>query len=126
MTGEVVVLEDPILDDATPEVLAARDAVADRLAEAGVAMRRAPSPVSFGTLFDHHLRAMEYEIGRVYKTLLEEAGVRVGTKLAEAIRRGVGIPDEPYRESRLVLAAARQRFWSVRKSTPLNSRHYCT
>src|SRR3546814_17137470 len=54
-----------------------------------------------------------YEIGRVHKTLLEEAGDRVGTKLAEAIRRGGGIPDEAYRESRLVLAAARERFWSA-------------
>jgi len=112
-TGEVVVLDDPILGDATADILATRDAVADRLSEAGIPLRRAASPVSFAELFDHHLCAMEYEIGRVHAPLLAKAGDLVGAKLAETIRRGGGISDDAYRQSRLALAAARERFWST-------------
>lgn len=115
--GEVVILDDPVLADASADVLAARDVAADRLAEAGVPVRRAASPVSFAELFDHHLSAMEYEIGRIHGPLLSAAGELVGTKLAEAIRRGAVISDEAYRQSRLALAAARVRFWSAMAGT---------
>ncbi len=111
--GEVVVLDDPILGDATADILAARDAVADRLSEAGIPFRRAASPVSFAELFNHHLCAMEYEIGRIYAPLLFKAGELVGAKLAETIRRGGSISDEAYYQSRRALATARERFWST-------------
>lgn len=111
--SEVVVLDDPILGDATADILAARDAVADRLSEAGIALRRAASPVSFADLFNHHLCAMEYEIGRIYGPLLSKAGELIGAKLAETIRRGGSISDDAYYQSRRALATAREHFWST-------------
>lgn len=112
-TGEVVVLDDPVLGDATADILAARDAVADRLSAAGIRLRRAASPVAFAELFDHHVCVMEYEIGHIHGPLSAKEGALVGAKLADAIRRGGGISDGAYRQSRLALAAARERFWST-------------
>lgn len=108
---EICRIEDPMLDDCDAGVAAAVEAVAERLTAAGHRVRRAPSPIAFGKLYEAQLRATKYEAARIHRHLRDAPAGSVGPKFMAMLHEGLEIADEQYRGDRADLARARATFW---------------
>ena len=105
----IVRLEDPALGSCDAEILKRVGDAADAIAGAGHTVRTAASPEDMAALFEIQRRVMQYEVGRIYRTLVD----RVGPKLRETIGIGLEVSEATYRDNRARLGAARATFWSA-------------
>ena len=109
----IVVLNDPLLADASPCVAEIGQEVADKLAAAGIDCTMRDSPVSLAALNAMHLLIREYELGRAHAALRHAPDGQVTPSLREAIARGLRIGMEDYVRAFRELAAARAVFWDA-------------
>ncbi len=107
----VVVLEDPFFDEADGAILAAREAVAERMAAAGHEVVRRSSPVSLEAVGGCQMAATEYELARIHAGLRGRPTEEVSAKLSEAIERGTARTGEDYLAARREMARARETFF---------------
>lgn len=107
----IAVLQDPLTEDAGDDVSRALAAAADALAGSGHAVESMPASVSFSRVLELQCLTMEYEIGRIHRGFLELPEGQIGTKLLEAIRRGLDVPDDAYGDARREIHELRNRFF---------------
>ncbi|MFQ5763359.1 MAG: amidase [Rhodospirillales bacterium] len=107
----IAVLEDPLTEDASKDVSRALAAAAKALAGSGHAVEPMSASVSFSRLLELHSLTLEYEIGRIYRGFLELPEGQIGTKLLEAIRRGLDFSDDAYGDARREIHELRNRFF---------------
>ncbi len=107
----IVVLEDPLIAaKSAPSTAAAVAALAERLAGADLALRRATSPAGWEAMIATHRIVMLAELGRTHARLPRD---RVSARIAADIEAGLAIPDADYHAALRALAAARRGFWSA-------------
>jgi aspartyl-tRNA(Asn)/glutamyl-tRNA(Gln) amidotransferase subunit A len=105
----IVVLEDPLVARLSVASTSARiAALADTLAGAGLAVRRAAAPASLEEMLATHRRVMVAELGRTHARLPRD---RIAPRIAEDIEAGLAIPDDAYLADLRSLAALRHAFW---------------
>lgn len=108
----IVVLRDPLLDERmAPSVPLALEALAVRLAAAGLPVRKALSPVPFEQLIAMHRTVLLFELGRIHAHLLDQPEA-ISSRLAADIREGLTLPQSRHAEATAALIAARQSFWA--------------
>jgi len=117
--ARVVVLDDPFLGECDDEIMAARDAVADRLRAAGHAVEHVASPISMEALNDVQGHTTVYELARVHAGLLEFPEDQAGTVLRQAVIDGDEITHEIYRRERAEIDALRAAFYDVIRPTDI-------
>lgn len=109
-TPRIVLLEDPLIAaKVAGSTAAAVQALADRLANAGLALRRAASPASLEAMLDQHRPVMVAELGRTHARLPKD---RIAPRIAEDIAAGLATPDADYHAGLRRLAALRRAFWA--------------
>lgn len=109
-TRRIVLLEDPLIaGKVAGSTAAAVQALADRLANAGLALRRAASPASLQAMLDQHRPVMVAELGRTHARLPKD---RIAPRIAEDIAAGLATPDADYHAGLRRLAALRRAFWA--------------
>ena len=111
--ARVAVLDDPLLQAASPAVLRMLDRLAASLRAGGVTVVERSSPADLTMLNDVHLLLREYELGHVHAALLDAAEGMVTPSLREAVARGRAIDATRYRDAASRLAAARGSFWTA-------------
>ena len=105
----LVLLEDPLIARlAAPSTSAGVAALAARLAGAGIALRRAVSPVPLDDMLAALRGVMLVELGRTHAGLPRD---RIAPKIAEDIVAGLAVPDAEYQAGLRALAGYRQAFW---------------
>lgn len=117
--ARVVVLEDPFLGECEAEIMAARDAVAERLRAAGHAVEHVAAPISMEALNDVQGHTTVYELARVHAALLEFPEDQVGTVLRQAVIDGDAITHEIYRRERAEIDTMRAAFYDVIRPTDI-------
>ncbi|MFC3230075.1 amidase family protein [Marinibaculum pumilum] len=105
----VVVLDDPLHEEAEPEVARALAQAAGVLSANGHRILRLAPPVPLGRILDAHRTVMEYELARVHEGLQTAPLDDVALALREAISRGGWIEAAGYRQAQAEIAAARQQ-----------------
>jgi aspartyl-tRNA(Asn)/glutamyl-tRNA(Gln) amidotransferase subunit A len=109
---KVVLIEDPLLDDASDEAMhACRDLHASFADKCAIESRSAP--VSMTRVLDLLRSIMHYELSRIYGRLLELPAGVVGQKFSEAIREGQAISDAQYRGERAEADLLRWKFFQA-------------
>lgn len=103
----VYMLDDAHLMDATADVVAAVDAVRERLIERGVKVERRASPIDFARLAALQWSTTIYEAGRAMRGFLQLADGQIGSKLREAITRGCAISETQYLDERQEISRLR-------------------
>ncbi len=111
-TARVIVLEDPLFDQADAAIMTARDTAADMMAAAGHQVVRLPSPVSLEAVGKAQMQATEYELARVHAGLLDHPPEDVSEKLREAIDRGGKSSTDDYLADRREMDRARATFFA--------------
>lgn len=106
------IVEDDLLAEASPAVVASLAEVERRLRAAGHAVSRTPSPIALRELLALHTTVLEFELARVHGHLRDAAAGEVTERLLEAVMRGSRLDDAAYRAARRGLAEARRRFWA--------------
>lgn len=110
VTPRIVVLEDPLIaGKVVGSTAAALQALADRLANAGLEVRRAPAPASLEAMLTTHRPVMVAELGRTHARLPKD---RIAPRIAEDIAAGLATPDADYHAGLRTLAALRRAFWA--------------
>jgi aspartyl-tRNA(Asn)/glutamyl-tRNA(Gln) amidotransferase subunit A len=108
----VCVPDDPHIFDAIPEMKAAVTRFGDAFANAGQAVDRPPSPISFGRLFALQRSTMTYEAGRALKHLLQEPAGSVGEKITALVREGLAIAPSRYLAERNEIECLRETLFA--------------
>jgi aspartyl-tRNA(Asn)/glutamyl-tRNA(Gln) amidotransferase subunit A len=109
----VAVLQDPLLADALPEVTAALGRMAGAFANAGLAVARPRSPISFERLCKIQRSTMAYEAGRALRALLDQPTGLVGEKISALIREGLAIRPARYFDERREIDALRETLFAT-------------
>jgi aspartyl-tRNA(Asn)/glutamyl-tRNA(Gln) amidotransferase subunit A len=109
----IVRLEDPNLENCDAQILERMDEAVRAIAARGHTVRAAWSPEDLATISETLLRVMQYEASRIYRGLLDLADDLVGPKFREMIGIGLALSETTYRDDRMRLAAARNRFWTA-------------
>jgi aspartyl-tRNA(Asn)/glutamyl-tRNA(Gln) amidotransferase subunit A len=113
----VAFLEDPHLQDATPEMLAAVARLRERLAASGVEVENRRAPIDFKRLFDIQRATMLYEAGRAMHDFTALASGQIGEKLLAAIVEGNAIPEQRYLDERREIDLMRGTFLAATVET---------
>jgi len=106
--SRIVVLRDPFLNRAAPEISAALGAFAARLHISGLSTDEIASPVPLEDLQQEHGVVMLAELGRYHRWLPRE---KLAPRLATDIEVGLAISDAQYHRALRALSAMRSRFW---------------
>jgi len=106
--SRIVVLADPLLDRADAEVRAAVAALVGRLADFGLPVAHAASPVSLEELRATQRVVMLAELGRNQGGLPANG---VSARLATDIAEGLSTPAATYHRALSAIAGLRRRFW---------------
>lgn len=110
---EVVLLDDPLIDDASRDATAAWQAMAERLEAGGVAVRRTAAPVSFEEIRQTHWQTQIFEMGRTRRDFLDYPPGEIGARLLETLREGLEVTEEDYLDKRGILDKLRAAFLSA-------------
>jgi aspartyl-tRNA(Asn)/glutamyl-tRNA(Gln) amidotransferase subunit A len=114
---QIVVPEDPHLDDCDDAIVRALDRAASELAAAGHKVDRVAAPIDFAHLCKLQRATMLYEAGRALAFLLAFPEEAVGAKLRQAILDGQAIAESTYLDARAEIDAMRTTFWSAMAET---------
>src|SRR5262245_1014361 len=112
----VCIPDDPHIADASPEMKAALARFGDALANAGHAVDRPASPISFARLFALQRSTMTYEAGRALKHLLQEPAGSVGEKITALVREGLAIAASRYLAEREEIERMRETLFATLKA----------
>jgi aspartyl-tRNA(Asn)/glutamyl-tRNA(Gln) amidotransferase subunit A len=108
----VCIPDDPHIAEAIPEMKAALARVADAFANAGHAVERSASPISFERLCSLQRSTMAYEAGRALRYLLKAPAGSVGEKLTGLIREGLAISANRYLDERCAIDRMRETLFA--------------
>jgi Asp-tRNA(Asn)/Glu-tRNA(Gln) amidotransferase A subunit family amidase len=108
----VCIPDDPHIAGAIPEMKAALTRVADAFANAGHAVERTASPISFERLYSLQRSTMAYEAGRALRHLLKAPAGCVGEKLTALIREGLAIAANRYLDERCAIDRMRETLFA--------------
>jgi aspartyl-tRNA(Asn)/glutamyl-tRNA(Gln) amidotransferase subunit A len=109
----VALLHDPHLSDAVPEITAALGRIADAFANAGHAVERPRSPISFERLCQIQRSTMTYEAGRALHPLRDLPAGSVGEKITALIRDGLAISPVQYLDERREIDGMRETLFGA-------------
>ena len=110
-TSRIVVLRDPSIERmADAETAGCIANLAVRLADSGLEVVHADSPVSLDEVRTQHRVALLAELGRTHGRL---PGALLAPRLAADIVAGLAIPDAEYLRALHALAVLRQEFWAA-------------
>ncbi len=109
----IVILQDPLLSDASRRVASLGSEIGCKLGAAGYSVANLPSPVSFAALNNIHLTIREYELGHAHAGLLEVAEGMVVPSLRDAVARGFRIERQDYLAALMTLHAMQAEFWQA-------------
>ncbi len=112
-TLSICIPDDPHRSDAIPEIKAALTRFADAFANAGHAVERPASPISFERLFSMQRSTMAYEAARALRHLLREPAGAVGEKLIGLIREGLAIAPGRYLDERRAIDRMRETMFAT-------------
>jgi len=112
----VSIPDDPHISDAIPELQAAVTRFADAFANAGHAVDRPPSPISFERLFGLQRSTMTYEAGRALKHLLQEPAGSIGEKIIALVHAGLTIAPSQYLAERNEIERMRETLFATLKA----------
>jgi aspartyl-tRNA(Asn)/glutamyl-tRNA(Gln) amidotransferase subunit A len=115
----VVVVDDPFLSECEDEVLAARDAAAARMRDAGISVETVAAPVPLEALNELQGHTTVYELSRVFAYLLDHPVENVGKVLRQSIVDGQDIATETYDAERRQIDAMRAAFLEAFRPTDL-------
>ena len=107
---DIVLLDDPLLSDATHDSRAAWQSMADRIGSSGVSVIRKTSPVAFEKVRQLHWQTQIFEMGRTQRALLDLEPGQIGNRLSETIREGLKISEAAYLDMRRELDQVRATF----------------
>jgi aspartyl-tRNA(Asn)/glutamyl-tRNA(Gln) amidotransferase subunit A len=96
----IAILDDPLLADMDPQMAAALEATAKRLAATGAHVQRRASPIDFARLSHIQRTTMLYEASRAMRPFLELAPGQIGDKLRGAITDGLKVSTDTYLDER--------------------------
>lgn len=113
----IVVPEDVLTGDASADVKAAVDRLADAFAGAGHKVERRKSPVSFVRIQELQRSSHIYETGRALRFLLDVPKGMAGDKIIEAVRDGQAMPTTRYLDERAEIADLSARFFTAHADT---------
>ena len=106
----IVVLEDALIaGKVVASTAAAMQALAARLANAGLEVRHVASPASLEAMLTTHRPVMVAELGRTHARLPKD---RIAPRIAEDIAVGLATSDTDYHAGLRSLAALRRAFWT--------------
>ena len=106
----IVVLEDTMIADQTAASTAAQvAALAERLAGAGLSLRRAATPVPLARILETHRRVLIAELARTHARVPRD---RVAPRLAADIEAGLRVAEADYLSDLRALAGFRRDFWA--------------
>jgi aspartyl-tRNA(Asn)/glutamyl-tRNA(Gln) amidotransferase subunit A len=106
-------VEDPILQAATPAVRQSVGSTEEKLAVSGLCTKNWRPPIEFATIIAWHKTITEFELARAHGRLLEAGAGEVTSALCDAIARGRAIKDRAYHAALQALDAARTKFWAA-------------
>lgn len=109
----VVLILDPLIDDVQPDMKAAYRRMADDVCDGGHQIEERPSAVSLEQVRALQESTMLFEIGQVYKGLLDLPKDQVGLRFLEAIQSGIAIEPSQYLDERRELDRLREEFLNV-------------
>lgn len=112
----VCIPDDAHISDAIPEMKGALARVADAVANAGHAVERTASPISFERLFSLQRSTMAYEAGRALRYLLEAPAGSVGERLTGLIGEGLAIAASRYLDERDAIDRMREALFGGLKA----------
>ena len=115
----LVILEDNFFDQTNPEILSARDIIAEKLSSSGYNVSYLKSPISLETLSQTQMLMVEFELSRIHANLLEFDVEEVSEKLREAISRGGNFTENDYLLARNQMEKTRELFFSNFNTTDI-------
>ncbi len=108
--ASIVILDDPHIQDAVPDMRAAVERTRAQMASAGAKVETRPSPIDFGRLTAIQRSTMLYEGSRAMRAFLDLPTGMIGEKLLAAIRDGLEIPEPRYLDERNEIDQFRRTF----------------
>ncbi len=108
--ASIVILSDPHVGDASPEMTAALERAHARLTAGGAKVETRPSPIDFKPLFTIQRTTMLYEGSRAMRTFVDLPAGMIGEKLLAAIRDGLEISEQRYLDERHEIDGLRRTF----------------
>jgi aspartyl-tRNA(Asn)/glutamyl-tRNA(Gln) amidotransferase subunit A len=115
--ARVVVIEDPLIEDMSPDMKAAFEAKCEAVRAPEREVVSLPSPVPFMRLGELHWSIMAYETGRTLAHMLDYPAELVGVRIRELIAEGRAISSERYVRDRAELNALRRAFFGAFATT---------
>jgi aspartyl-tRNA(Asn)/glutamyl-tRNA(Gln) amidotransferase subunit A len=112
----VCIPDDAHICDAIPEIKDAVLRLADQFANAGHAVERLPSPISFQRLSSIQRSTMAYEAGRALRHLLQQPVGAIGEKLVQLIHQGLAMAPGRYWEERREIDQMRNTLFAELKA----------
>jgi aspartyl-tRNA(Asn)/glutamyl-tRNA(Gln) amidotransferase subunit A len=105
------IIEDAILQNASPAVVASIEDSAAKLRDAGVDVQRRTAATPFGDLLGWHKTITEYELSRAHPALA--TAPEATPALREAVQRGQAIDQTACAPALRALAAAAEQLWGA-------------
>lgn len=96
----VVLIEDPLIDNAEPDMKAACTGMAEAISAAGHEVESRKMPVSCEEIGEIQRATMTFEAGRAHRELLKAPHGQVGARLLELIEEGLSISSTMYLNQR--------------------------
>ncbi len=112
-TARIVMLEDPLISDAEPDMAEAYQRMADDFRARGHSVEPRPCPIPFERIGALHWTTMLYEIGRAHPSQLLLPDGEVGERLLAAITDGLAIETDAYLDERGELDRIRTAFFAT-------------
>jgi aspartyl-tRNA(Asn)/glutamyl-tRNA(Gln) amidotransferase subunit A len=109
---KIGLIEDPILQNASPVSAQATESAARNLQQAGVDVARRRSPARFSEMVARHKMITEFELARAHPQLAATQH-QVAPALREAVQRGQAIEQAEYEHSLRAVEGAAKQFWAA-------------
>jgi aspartyl-tRNA(Asn)/glutamyl-tRNA(Gln) amidotransferase subunit A len=109
---KIGLIEDPILQNASPVSAQATESAARNLQQAGVDVARRRSPARFSEMVARHKTITEFELARAHPQLAATQH-QVTPALREAVQRGQAIQHADYEHSLRAVEGAAKQFWAA-------------
>ena len=107
----IIIIDDPLIADAEPDMVKAFTALADRFRAVGYTVEERPSPFPFERIRKLHWNNIRYEAGRALAHLLDLPENLVGRLLRESLVEGQSITTRQYLDERAELDQLRGEFF---------------
>jgi aspartyl-tRNA(Asn)/glutamyl-tRNA(Gln) amidotransferase subunit A len=106
---KIALIEDTILQDASPAVAQSIETAAAKLRDAGISVQRRGTATPFSSILAWHKTVTEYELARAHPVLA--TAPEVTPALRDAVLRGQSIGPRAYAHALRAIDAAADQFW---------------